>query len=74
MPKGSRITGTPPIAVKVDDSNPGYTIFSFQVTTEFLGSSRVFFDYLSPVPKESTDSTAKFYHQSGLTNYSFTAQ
>ncbi|MDQ1343728.1 MAG: hypothetical protein QG650_448, partial [Patescibacteria group bacterium] len=67
VPKGSKISGQPPIQIEIDDSMPDYTVFAFFITTVPGQKSGAFFDYES----ETKDCSKKpaFYVQPGLQNY-----
>lgn len=67
VPKGSKLSGKPPIEVDVDDSMPDYTVFAFYITTVPGQKSAAFFDYESE-PKDCSKKST-FYAQPGLQNY-----
>ena len=68
LPKGSKLSGKPPIQLTIDDSQQDYTVFSFFMNTVPGDKSAAFFDYES----ETKDCSKKsvFYAQPGLQNYS----
>lgn len=68
LPKGSKLSGKPPIQLTLDDSQPDYTVFSFFMNTVPGDKSAAFFDYES----ETKDCSKKavFYAQPGLQHYS----
>lgn len=66
-PKGSKLSGRPPIQIEVDDSMPDYTVFAFTLTTPVGQKAAAFFDYESS-PKDCSKKL-EFFRQSGLQNY-----
>lgn len=72
VPKGSKLVGSPPIQIETDDSNEGYTVFSWYLSTEVGQTSGAFFDYESPLQECSPKPL--FFRQPGLANYSVTVR
>lgn len=67
VPKGSKLSGTPPIQITVDDSMPEYTVFAFYLTTSPGQKSAAFFDYESDIA--NCEKKPVFHAQPGLVNY-----
>ncbi|MFZ3232181.1 MAG: DUF4012 domain-containing protein [Patescibacteria group bacterium] len=67
VPKGSKLSGKPPIVIETDDSNADYTVFAFYMNTVPSEKSAAFFDYESEV--KDCSKKPVFYAQPGLQNY-----
>lgn len=47
VPKGSKLSGKPPIQITVDDASSEYTVFAFYTSTRPGEKTAAFFDYVS---------------------------